>query len=325
MCYNKINAKQKQINIAICDLYMLIEKNPSNNSQELKATREALGLSLADLFQRTRISVAYLQAIENNNFHLLPVSVYSKNFIKTYARTLGIDSKSILINYEGYLNSQKGLKGLPPEGVSERRLFFAKIANPKTYWGIASVLIVISVVAWLISKQYQSSSDIINSTRRIAVAIPENKEQTVNSPVNTAVPISQQIKATPELALNKINKQSQVKAQSISSKMENNAEKPSKEQVSLSVKNVQPAVNSEEASLLIISAIEETWIRIKADQNPSFQVLLKRGEKFERKAVSFYMDIGNAGGIKIQFKGKNIENLGKSGQVIHLRLPLLKE
>ena len=321
MCYNKINAKQKQINIAICDLYMLIEKTPSNNSQELKATREALGLSLADLFQRTRISVAYLQAIENNNFHLLPVSVYSKNFIKTYARTLGIDSKPILINYEGYLNSQKGLKGLPPEGVSERRLFFAKIANPKTYWGIASVLIVISVVAWLISKQYQSSSDIINSTRRIAVAIPENKEQIVNSPVNMAVPISQQIKATPELALNEINKQSQVKAQSISSKMENNAEKPSKEQVSLSVKNVQPAVNSEEASLLIISAIEETWIRIKADQNPSFQVLLKSGEKFERKAVSFNMDIGNAGGIKIQFKGKNIENLGKSGQVTHLRLP----
>ena len=321
MCYNKINVKQKQVNIAICDLYMFIEKTPSNNSQELKAIREALGLSLADVFQRTRISVAYLQAIENNDFHLLPVSVYTKNFIKTYARVLGIDNKPILINYEDYLNSRKGLQGLPPEGVSERKLFFAKIANPKIYWGVASVLIVISVVAWLISKQYQSSSDIINSTRRIAVAIPENKEQIVNSPVNMAVPISQQIKATPELALNEINKQSQVKAQSISSKIESSAEKPSKDQVSVSVKNVQPAVNSEEASLLIISAIEETWIRIKADQNPSFQVLLKPGEKFERKAVSFYMDIGNAGGIKIQFKGKNIENLGKSGQVTHLRLP----
>jgi cytoskeletal protein RodZ len=304
---------------------MFIEEKSSNNSQELKTAREALGLSLADIFQRTRISVAYLQAIENNDFHLLPTSAYTKNFIKTYARTLDIDSKSILINYEDYLNSRKGLQVLPPEGVSGKKLFFAKIANPKTYWGIASVLIVISVVAWLISKQYQPSSDIINSTRRIAVAIPENKEQTVNSPVNTTVPISQQIKATPELALNEINKQSQVKAQSISSKMENNAEKPSKEQVSLSVKNEQPAVNNEEASLLIISAIEETWIRIKADQNPSFQVLLKPGEKFERKAVSFDMDIGNAGGIKIQFKGKNIENLGKSGQVVHLRLPLLKE
>jgi len=36
----KFNAKQKQINIAICDLYMLTEKS-INNSQELKARREA--------------------------------------------------------------------------------------------------------------------------------------------------------------------------------------------------------------------------------------------------------------------------------------------
>ena len=304
---------------------MFIEKTPNNYSQELKAKREALGLSLADLFQRTRISVSYLQAIENNNFHLLPVSVYTKNFIKTYASTLGIDSEPILINYENYLNSRKGIQTLSSKDVSERKNIIARIANPKTYLGIASVLIIVGIVTWLISKQYQSSSDIINSTRRIAVAIPENKEQTVNSPINATVPINQQTKDSPNFSLNEINKQSQVKAQPISSNMENNAEKPSKEQVSLSVKNIQPAVNSEEASLLIISAIEETWIRIKTDQNPSFQVLLKPGEKFERKAVSFDMDIGNAGGIKIQFKGKNIENLGKSGQVVHLRLPLLKE
>jgi len=294
---------------------MFIDKTPSNNSQELKATRGALGLSLADVFQRTRISVVYLQAIENNDFHLLPVPVYAKNFIKTYARALGIDSKPILINYEDYLKSRKG----SPEGVLKGKPLIRRIASPEIYLGITFVLIVISVVAWLISKQYQSSSDIINSTRKIAVAVPENKEQTVNSPVNVVAPINQQIQDRPKLALNEINKRSQVKAQSISAKIENNAVKPSKEQVSLP--NIQSAVNSEEASLLIISAIEKTWIRIKTDQNPSFQILLKSGEKFERKAVSFDMDIGNAGGIKIQFKGKNIENLGKSGQVVHLRLP----
>ena len=131
-----------------------------------------------------------------------------------------------------------------------------------------------------------------------------------------AAPINQQVKDSPKPAPNEINKQSQVKAQSI---IENKAVKPSKEQVSLP--NIQPAVISEGANLLIINAMEETWIRIKADQNPSFQILLKSGEKFERKAESFKMDIGNAGGIKIQFKGKNIENLGKLGQVVHLRLP----
>ena len=300
---------------------MFLEEKPESNSQELKTKREALGLSLADVYRRTRISIAYLQAIENNDFHLLPTPTYSKNFIKTYASTVGIDSKPMLINYEDYLKSRKGLQALPPEGVSQKKLLFTRIANPKTYWGIAAVLIIISVVICFISKQYQSSSDIINSTRRIAATVPENKEQPVNSPVNAMVSISQQIKADPKFVLNEVNKQSPVKEQSIPSRGKNNAVKSLKEQVSLPAENVKSATNSEEASLLIISAIEETWIRIKADQNPSFQILLKSGEKFERKAASVDMDIGNAGGIKIKFKGKDIENLGKSGQVVHLRLP----
>lgn len=306
------------IKTVVCDLRMFIEEKSSSNSQELKAAREALGLSLADIFQRTRISVSNLQAMENNDFHLLPTAAYTKNFIKTYARTLGIDSEPILVKYEDYLNSLKGIQKLPPEDISTSKLLFGKISSIRLYSGIAAVLIVISVVAWLISKQYQSSSDIINSKGNITTAVTETKKQTANSPVNETAPINQQVKDNPKLAVNEINK-TPVKEQLIPDKTENNSVKSSKEQVSLP--NMQPAVNSEEASLLIINAIEDTWIRIKADQNPPFQILLKSGEKFERKAASLEMDIGNAGGIKIQFKGKNIDNLGKSGQVTHLRLP----
>lgn len=298
---------------------MFIEEKSINNSQELKAARQALGLSLADIFQRTRISVSNLQAMEDNDFHLLPTSAYTKNFIKTYARTLGIDSEPILVKYEDYLKSLKGIQKLPPEDVSGSKILFGKISSTRLYSGITAVLIVISVVAWLISKQYQSSSDIINSKGSITAAVTEYKEQTVTPPVNETAPINQQVKDSPKLALNEINKQSPVKEQFIPNKTENKSVKSSKEKATLP--DIQPAVNSEEASLLIIDAIEETWIRIKADQNPSFQVLLKSGEKFERKAASLEMDIGNAGGIKIQFRGKNIDNLGKSGEVTHLRLP----
>ena len=298
---------------------MFIEEQSDNNSQELKAAREALGLSLADIFQRTRISVSNLQAMENNDFHLLPTSAYARNFIKTYARTLGIDSEPILVKYENYLDSQKGVQKLPPEDVSGSKLLFAKISSSRFFLGIAAVLIVISIVAWLISKQYQSASDIINTKGSITTAATENKEQTVTPPVNETAPINQQVPDSSKPGLNEINKPSPVKEQLISDKTENNPVKASKEQSSLP--NTPPTINSEEASLLIINAIEETWIRITADQNPSFQILLRSGEKFERKAASLEMDIGNAGGITIQFRGKNIDNLGKSGEVTHLRLP----
>src|SRR5664280_1572516 len=222
---------------------MFLEEKPDSNSQELKTKREALGISLADIYQRTRISVANLQAMENNDFHLLPTSAYTKNFIKTYARALGIDSEPILAKYEEYLNSRKGVQALPPGGISKRKPIIRRIASPKIYLGITFVLIVISVVVWLISKQYQSSSDIINPSRRISVAVPENKEQTVNSPVNVTAPINQQVKDSPKLALNEINKQSQGETPSTSVNGGNNAVKPSQEQVSLP--NIQPAVNNE--------------------------------------------------------------------------------
>ena len=300
---------------------MFIEKTPDNNSQELKATREALGLSLEDVFNQTRVRVVYLQAIENKEFHLLPVPVYTKNFIKIYARALGIDSEPIIKDYENYLNSLKEAQTLPPENVPGKKLLSARITGHKTRGVIAFVLMAIIVVSWIIYKQYESSSNIINPTNKITNAIGQNQEQNVKSSFNATVPVGEQTKANPAPALNEINKQLPVEKQTPSGNSENSNVKPFIKQISPPVENIQTASDRGEANLLVIRAIEETWMRVKADQNPSFQILLKPGEKFERKAVNFDIYIGNAGGIKIQFKGKDMGDLGKTGDVVHLRLP----
>ena len=301
---------------------MFVEKTPDDNSQDLRKTREAKGLSLEDLFQRTRVRVVYLQAIENEEFNLLPVPVYTKNFIKIYARALGIDSEPIIKKYEDYLSSRKAAPAPAPEDVLAGKHLLAKINRLKTYLSITFVLMVVIIVSWLIFKQYESSSDIINSSNSITNAVQENKEQNVQSFLNMTVPVTEQIESSPVLAQIKNDKQLPVKMQTASTYAgsENNYVKPFKKQISLPVENTA-SDNSGETSLLVIKATEETWMRIKADQNPSFQVLLKPGEKFERRAESFNVDIGNASGVKVQFKGKNIETLGKAGDVVHLRLP----
>jgi cytoskeleton protein RodZ len=283
-------------------------ENSSNNFQGLKAKREARGLSLKDVFRRTRVSVAYLEAIENGDFHLLPESIYAKNFIKSYARVLDIDSKLILAGYEDYINSLNILENIPVEDVPDKVSFFTRITHYGTFWAVASILIVIASVVWLISMQYRPTTDIMNdSTGKVSVSV-ENKEQIVNTQVNTSASITEQTTTNLNPAVNDPDKQAQV-----ASPGGDVTAKPSAEAE-------RPAAN-EEVSHLIIKATEETWIRIKTDQNPPFQVLLKPGEKIEYKAASFDMDIGNAGGVKMRFRGKNIENLGKSGQVIRLQLP----
>jgi len=290
------------------------EEKINNTFLSLKEKRKALGLTLKDIFQRTRISVVNLEAIENGDLHLLPVEIYTRNFIKTYARTLDIDSKPILESYEDYLRSLQIAETPLPENIS----FLAKIGRYKAYLWTAAVLIFIVIVSLFISSRYQPATDINNNLAgKIAAIDPEKKADTLSPPTKATVPVNEQAKAIPQPVSNEINKTKQIPAQSNAIRQESAATQPR----ASSAQNTRALESSEEANLLIIKATEETWIRIKADQNPSYQILLKPGEKIERKAASFDMDIGNAGGIKIQFKGKNIENIGKSGEVIHLRLP----
>jgi cytoskeleton protein RodZ len=294
------------------------EEKINNTFLSLKEKRKALGLTLKDISQRTRISVVNLEAIENGDLHLLPAPIYTRNFIKTYAHNLDIDSKPILESYEDYLRSLQITETPSPENVPKNISFLAKIGQYRAYLWTAAALIFIVIVSLLISSQYQPATDINNNlTGKMAAIDTGKKADTLSPPATETVPVNEQAKAIPPPASNETNKTKQIPSKSDVIRQESATTQPR----ASSAQNTRALASSEEASLLIIKATEETWIRIKADQNPSYQILLKPGEKIERKAASFDMDIGNAGGIKIQFKGKNIENTGKSGEVIHLRLP----
>ena len=80
---------------------------PQKVVSDLKAIRESKGLTLKHVFERTRISVISLDAIEKEEFHLLPPPVFTKAFMKNYAKMLGCDSSEILARYEQYLETLK--------------------------------------------------------------------------------------------------------------------------------------------------------------------------------------------------------------------------
>lgn len=292
---------------------MFIEKTPDNNSQDLKKRREELGLSLEDLFKKTRVRVVYLQAIENKEFDLLPVPVYAKNFIKIYAKALDVDSEQVIKEYETYFNAQKEQMQPTKDAAGEK--LSSGTNRKKTYLVIAFILIVVIVAHWLISRQYETASDAVSPASINKNDVQENKGQNFN--VNS---LDQQNNTNSIVDSKEKSKQLPIEEKMDSIGMVRNEINTSAKKILPPVANMQD-LSDKEAGLLVVRAVEETWLRVKANQNPSFQVLLKAGEKFEHKAKSFKIDVGNAGGIKINFKGKDIGNLGKTGEVVHLRLP----
>lgn len=68
---------------------------PKSAGERLREAREAQGLTLADLANRTRIPIRHLEAIEQSRFDTLPSPTYAIGFAKTYARAVGLDETAV--------------------------------------------------------------------------------------------------------------------------------------------------------------------------------------------------------------------------------------
>ncbi len=62
----------------------------------LVRAREARGLTLEDAERDTRISRRYLQALEAEQFEVIPAPVYARGFLRSYSQYLGLDPQEML-------------------------------------------------------------------------------------------------------------------------------------------------------------------------------------------------------------------------------------
>ena len=60
----------------------------------LRAAREARGVSLRDIAAATKISVLVLEALERNDASRLPGGIFSRAFVRSYAKEVGLDLKA---------------------------------------------------------------------------------------------------------------------------------------------------------------------------------------------------------------------------------------
>ena len=73
----------------------------------LREKREERKLSVADVSAGTRINKKYIQALEDENFLLIPSQVYAKGFLKAYAHFLELDAKSLVDELIAYFKNRE--------------------------------------------------------------------------------------------------------------------------------------------------------------------------------------------------------------------------
>jgi len=74
--------------------------HPRAFGEELRRLRSNSGLSLDDINAETKISLRVLEALETGRFQFLPEQVFSRNFVRQYARTIGVDDERLVVAFE---------------------------------------------------------------------------------------------------------------------------------------------------------------------------------------------------------------------------------
>jgi flagellar biosynthesis protein FlhG len=82
----------------------------------LRQIREAIGIELREIAEKSKIGMAYLQALEAEVFTKLPAPVYVRGFLAEYARALGLDAERVK---QTYLDRYRAARGPVPEAAEE--------------------------------------------------------------------------------------------------------------------------------------------------------------------------------------------------------------
>jgi cytoskeletal protein RodZ len=253
--------------------------------ETLRQARLNRGASLADAERETRIRRKYLEALEAEDYGALPATVYTRGFIRTYARYLGLDPESTL----DLLSPARGrvdgaiIRPATPQVTSTRPV------SMRIFVGAAGVLLLGLLLAYLWT-QYNSFVEslgeaggttaqrtVVNPTppRPLAVVSP--------SPVPGASPVASPVAAAP---------------------------------VVTPTVRAEPTPTPESGVTVEARVTDRTWMEVWVDGSSQLQAALQAGSvrSFSGRQ-SVRMRVGNAGGVEVTVNGEGQGPLGERHQV----------
>lgn len=118
-----------------------------NLGKYLKTQRELRDIDLLSISDETRIAPNSLKALEEDKWDDLPGRAYTRGFILSYARALGLDEEDILSRYSEISQCYDININIEPNEDSkftDEKSFISK------YWPAFLILIIVAIVYFFI-------------------------------------------------------------------------------------------------------------------------------------------------------------------------------
>jgi cytoskeleton protein RodZ len=270
--------------------------------ENLRREREMRGVSLQEISSATKISVRFLQALEDEQFDRIPGGVFTRGFIRAYAKYLGLDEDQVLAEYR-----------LTVPSSAEFDLSRLTMGKPDTRSnrarGPAGALLLAAVLlggGYFLHRYSRRASE--PQVSPVPVAAPASNPAGGPSSNSSSLPVAEptKVESAPVPEASGSGQAQQASAQAAAAGIE---ETPST--ASLPVDGL----------ILQIAATEQAWVAIEADHKTVLQRVLDVGEvRSVRARESVDVTTGNALGIVLTLNGETLQPLGRRGEVksIHL-------
>ncbi|AVF59212.1 cytoskeleton protein RodZ [Vibrio diabolicus] len=297
----------------------------------LKNKRESLGMSQKQVADRLRLRVSVIEDIENNRFESQQVATFTRGYLRSYAKFVGLDEKMVLTALEQTADVQ------PQEQEIEMQSFSRKTKDEKhnsrimlLTWVIGLVIIGISAAWWW---QNQQENSLTKEVTDSSVEAPKpTAQELADIDLMTAEEL---IASTPEDVVstsNDVVETSEVSVEQGSDPLlaetENTTSVDSEEPVAVieTAEEEQPApVVPEGMTLLTMKFKADCWIQVK-DTNGKTLVsgTHKPGQDVELTGKApFKVILGAPEGVTMTFASEPVDLSGyTSGKVARFTLPL---
>ncbi|MEO8411764.1 MAG: helix-turn-helix domain-containing protein, partial [Propionivibrio sp.] len=104
--FGKFGEFASEININVEDAAPAMPPEVLSVGQQLRAAREANGLTAADISRGLKLSLNQVDALEADDWDRLPGKTFIRGFVRNYARLLGLDSDQLMSDLDGRIMPQ---------------------------------------------------------------------------------------------------------------------------------------------------------------------------------------------------------------------------
>jgi cytoskeletal protein RodZ len=122
--------------------------------ERLRVAREAKGMSLDDVANRTRIPIRHLQHIEGEDWDALPAVTYAIGFTRNYANAVGLDGAAIAVELRERIG---GVRNRAPAAQYYEQADPARVP-PRSLAIIAALVAIALIAGYLIWRNMQEAS-----------------------------------------------------------------------------------------------------------------------------------------------------------------------